>query len=348
MYYLSRWYTRKELAFRSAVLYAGLLISNAFGSIIAAGILAQMEGRFGIRSWRWLFLIEGTITVVVGFLTIAVMPDYPENTRSFSPEQRRLAQVRLAEEAGETDQDSMEDTALRGLKLAATDSRVWLFMIMTFSQLLGLSFSNFFPTLTATLGFSPTITLLLVAPPWIFATIISLLNARHADITGERFFHIAGWWWVVATGYGISLSTMATPARYVSLFLMSTGYAGFTLTLVWLSNATPRPPAKRAAAIGLVNGFGNLGNLFGSYIWKANWGPTYSRSMIICLVALSFSTCIAYVIRHILIQMNEELERKESGIIRGVDRERVEEAARLEGITVAEAMKRKKGFRYLY
>lgn len=36
---------------------------------------------------------------------------------------------------------------------------------------------------------------------------------------------------------------------------------GFALTLVWVSNAIPRPPAKRSAAMGIVNGFANLGNL---------------------------------------------------------------------------------------
>ena len=38
-------------------------------------------------------------------------------------------------------------------------------------------------------------------------------------------------------------------------------WSGFALTLVWVSNVVPRPPAKRSAAIGIVNGFGNLGNL---------------------------------------------------------------------------------------
>lgn len=72
---------------------------------------------------------------------------------------------------------------------------------------------------------------------------------------------------------------MTTAGRYISMFLMASGYAGtiasilarsadtkhvisgFALTAVWVSNAIPRPPAKRSAAIGLVNGFGNLGNL---------------------------------------------------------------------------------------
>lgn len=80
-------------------------------------------------------------------------------------------------------------------------------------------------------------------------------------------------------GYIIGLSTMSVGGRYVALFLMANGYAGrlffssppppatyvylpgFALTLVWTSNAIPRPPAKRSAAIGIVNGFGNLGNL---------------------------------------------------------------------------------------
>jgi hypothetical protein len=47
-----------------------------------------------------------------------------------------------------------------------------------------------------------------------------------ADKTGERFFHIASWWWVVILGFIISLSTNNTGARYVSMFFMAFGYVG--------------------------------------------------------------------------------------------------------------------------
>lgn len=46
------------------------------------------------------------------------------------------------------------------------------------------------------------------------------------DRTGERFFHIAGWWWGVILGFIIALSTMSIAGRYVSMFLMACGYAG--------------------------------------------------------------------------------------------------------------------------
>lgn len=106
------------------------------------------------------------------------------------------------------------------------------------------------------------------------------------DKTGERFYHITVPWWGVIVGYIIAVSTFSIGGRYVSMFLMACGYAGtffayelfrdllinyfdkisfptgFALTLVWVSNAIPRPPTKRAAAIGIVNGFGNIGNLY--------------------------------------------------------------------------------------
>jgi len=351
MYILSRWYTRKELAFRSALLYFGLLVSNAFGSLMAAGILGEMEGKRGIAAWRWLFYIEGAITIAIGFLSMYILPDYPHNTRWIRGTQRRLAQARLAEDAAEADEDGAGDSAFAGLVMALKDPKVPIFAVMTCSQLLGLSFVNFFPTLTATLGYSTTVSLLLAAPPWIFAAIVCLLNARHADISGERFFHIAGWWWVVILAYIIALSTMQTAARYVSMFLMATGYAGFALTLVWVSNAIPRPPAKRAAAIGIVNGFGNIGNLIGSFAWRAQWSPRYHQSMIIGIAALTLSSSLAFVIRTLLIRENKKMDQRDLDALdesAGGDAARVREAARLEGITVEEAIRRRRGFRYLY
>ncbi|KAK0469862.1 major facilitator superfamily domain-containing protein [Desarmillaria tabescens] len=312
MYMLSRWYTKKELAFRSAILYSGLLISNAFGSSIAAGILGEMEGKRGIRAWRWLFYIEGSITICIGLLSMWLLPDYPHNTHWMSPGEQSLAQARIAEDAGEADKDNKEDTPLHGLKLALKDPLVYVFSIMNIAQLLGLSFSNFFPTLTETLGFSTTVSLLLCVADSRLQTAVGVFcNYR----TGERFLHISGWWWVVIVGFIIALSTMHTGARYASLFLMACGYTGFALTLVWVSNVIVRPPAKRAAAMDIVNGVGSLGFLIGSYTWKTAWRPEYHQSMAISLAALIFSTVLSIGIRQSLIRENKRLDNEDTGKI---------------------------------
>ncbi|KAF8529692.1 major facilitator superfamily domain-containing protein [Hysterangium stoloniferum] len=347
-YLLSRWYTRKELAFRASILVCGVMISNAFGALMAAGVLRRMEGVKGLAAWRWLFIIEGCITVVVGFMTMFILPDYPHNTRWLSSSERHLAQMRLAEDTGEADNDSSEDSAWAGLKMAITDVKVQLFMLMSCVGYLGLSFIVFFPTLTATLGFSTTITLLLAATPWAVTAITCMLNAWSADRTGERFMHITLWMCIGIVGYIIPMSTSSFGGRFFSLFLLGASATGYPLWIVWVANTVPRPPAKRAAAIGLTNGFGTLGLLFGSFVWKAKWGPTYHKSMLIGLCAFVLFIAIAFMVRQILIRENHALDAQELPLLEGPLRERVEEFARLEGITFEEALVRKKGFRYVY
>ena len=53
------------------------------------------------------------------------------------------------------------------------------------------------------------------------------------------------------------------------------------------------------------------------------------------------------MIRGILVSQNKRLDREEHDMQKGAQRERIEEAARLEGITFEEALRRKRGFRYL-
>lgn len=56
LYYLSAWYTKKELGKRYAALFMFQMIGSAFGGFVAAGCLT-LDGAHGIRGWRWLFIM---------------------------------------------------------------------------------------------------------------------------------------------------------------------------------------------------------------------------------------------------------------------------------------------------
>lgn len=85
---------------------------------------------------------------------------------------------------------------------------------------------NLQPTLTATLGYDYVPTLLLSSLPWVFSCLVSVLNAWHADRTGEKFWHITGPIIGGLIGFIISMSTLNTAGRYVALFLQASSYAG--------------------------------------------------------------------------------------------------------------------------
>lgn len=70
---LSMWYTPKELATRMAIFYGANTAAGAFGGVIAYGV-GNLDGQCGMRAWKWLFLIEGLVTVLTGLLCLVLLP----------------------------------------------------------------------------------------------------------------------------------------------------------------------------------------------------------------------------------------------------------------------------------
>lgn len=101
--------------------------------------------------------------------------------------------------------------------------------------------------------------------------------------------------------------------------------------------------------MGLVNGIGNLGNLCGSFIWKSSWGPSYRIPAGICMASLILAMGLYISIRQILVNKNKKLERMAAEDMTE-DSEGYEELgkyAKLEGISIAEAMENRRNFRYI-
>ena len=130
LFFLSSWYTRKELGFRTAILYSGSLLSGAFSGLISAGITNGLDGAKGLRAWRWLFIIEGAITIVIAFAAYLVLPNFPRTTTWLTEDERELAIWRLNEDIGEDDWvGSGQQTFLHGIKLALADIKMWILVI---------------------------------------------------------------------------------------------------------------------------------------------------------------------------------------------------------------------------
>ncbi|KAL1845692.1 hypothetical protein VTK73DRAFT_457 [Phialemonium thermophilum] len=341
---LSKWYTRRELTERNAILFCGNLISNAFSALIGAGVLSNMQGVLGHAAWRWLFWIEGAITMAIAISAAFILPDLPHNSRGFTEEELMVARLRMTEDVGEADEDAPSQGVFDGLIMAVKDVKIYIMMLTFTAYVVGLSFNAFFPTLTGTLGFSYVPTLLMSAPPWVVACLFSFVTAWHADRTQERFWHIVGPILIGVVGFVISMSTLQVAARYVALFLQASSYAGFIVFYSWISSSFPRPPAKRAVAIAMVNAFSQLGNVAGSYVWglKEN-GYRKSYGIVLSMFGATIIGC--FVFRMILVNLNRQLEQRENA---DADAETQPQKAGVAHVVAPEETVRlAKGFRYL-
>lgn len=118
------------------MLYSGSLISGVLSGLVAAGITANMDYTGGLRAWRWLFIIEGAITIVIALMSLIILPNFPRTTDWLSDEERELAVWRLEEDIGEDDWvDSEHQTLLHGARLAVMDIKTWILVWTTESSL---------------------------------------------------------------------------------------------------------------------------------------------------------------------------------------------------------------------
>ncbi|KAG0708679.1 major facilitator superfamily domain-containing protein [Suillus ampliporus] len=292
MLLISGWYKRDELAVRTTLVTCGGVLSSSFGPL-------------------WLFYIEGGATVLAAISAFFILPDFPHNTRWLTPEERALAISRLAED-GYGRVDVLEKrTTLQGLQDALSDWKVWWFAAALIVQDVAFSFVIYFPTIAATLGYDTTVTLLLSAPPGVLATITSFAISRYSDKTRKRYIYIFASCATVALGFIISICTMNMAARYISMFLMTQIAVGQVVIWGWINNTFSREPAKRAAALAVISGMAQTGNILGSFVWPPAWGPTYRYSYAVCLVTLVVSTAMFGVMHLHLRRLNQRMEKDE-------------------------------------
>ncbi|UDD57379.1 hypothetical protein AFCA_004880 [Aspergillus flavus] len=165
-----------------AIFYSGSLISGAFGNQIAAGILNGLSGKRGLAAWQWLYVIEGSITMFFGIIVLFFLPEFPQTCRLLTEGEKSVANRQMALDAADADVgEASAMSQLKGLKLAVTDIKTWI-LAFTYMAITGAAdFQSFFPTLTATIGYSHIISLLLVAPPYIFMTFWSYVHGALPD-----------------------------------------------------------------------------------------------------------------------------------------------------------------------
>jgi MFS family permease len=260
IYYLSAWYTKRELGKRIAGLYIAQQVGNAFGGLFAAAIL-QLDGHHGIRGWQWLFIIEGSATVGIGIICACIMPEFPHNSRILSQLERDCAVWRIESEAGAAE-GTEDESALKGFSKALSDPKLVLLI-----QTQG-SIANYFPTLVGSLNFSRTLSLLLTAPPYVLAGIVYYGLMFYSDRKNTVYPIILLCIAISIPMYIIPIASTNVGARYFSMMILPFASVGPQLLLYKTINLhLARPISKRAAASALVNAIGGTSNIWTSYLY---------------------------------------------------------------------------------
>lgn len=309
LYLLTMFYTKKQMALRTGILYSGSQLGNAFGGLFALACL-QLEGAHGIRGWRWLFIVEGAMTVGFGIVFAVIIPNTPGTFMLLNDQEKDYAVYRL--EADRATKDASDEiSTMAAFKLAVTDPKVWFVAIALVVNFVASAVTNFFPIVISQMGFkSRTISLALTAPPYLLCVIVISIVGWHSDKVQERTFHVVCAFTVTIIANVIAVATTNTAARYVAMMLMPASfYSSSIVILSWMASTITGPHVKRAIAIAIINAVSNTSNIWTAYLYFG--APRYLVAFIVNLIASVLLICIVLTKRWYLKRQNDKLDRGE-------------------------------------
>jgi MFS family permease len=146
---ISTIYDRDAQAKRVAVLYGSSALSGAFGGLIAYGI-QLMGARRGLSAWRWLFIVEGCISMVICGCALFTLPKTAETAWFLTEDEKSLMRARTQRDIIYKGDNTFSWAYAR---MALSDPFIYLTSVLLFCSSIPLfGFGTFLPTIIKGLG----------------------------------------------------------------------------------------------------------------------------------------------------------------------------------------------------
>lgn len=312
------WYRSDEYGKPIMWMFAFQNFSGIIGSLLTYGI-SYMNGLAGLSAWRWVFLLEGIVTILFSAAIYLILPDYPKSPRSarwLTPDEQEYIELRLSENAPRTD-DAVFDR--REIIAALKDPKIVGFTASQFFlNIAGYGLSWQLPTITTSLGFAglPRNQLLNIPPA--AATVLGIIAAawflRRAYVTRPLFIMIlnAG----VLAFFIVLCVPVSKGGTYTACVLGNAFYFVFFVPFWAWRSATLVGTTGTAFTLALQTSIAQVGGVIAPQVFQSKYAADgYKTSFIICTVCVA----IAAGFNAWLWWLTRDIERD----VRDVRRERI-------------------------
>ncbi|KAG8781875.1 hypothetical protein FRC12_021443 [Ceratobasidium sp. 428] len=304
-FYISMWYKRSELARRVALFFSAATIAGAFGGLLAFGI-DHMEGVGGLHGWAWIFALEGMLTVIVAGIAFFYLHDYPETARFLTPEEKLAVRARITRDASSLATHFDHKFVWQAL----LDWKSWMQVVVYTGILIPVyAFSLFLPTIITGLGYSGPNAQLLSVPPYVVACIVTIVVGIYSDKYHSRGPFILAFAPFAIIGYAILYATNPVHqpgAGYAGTIIAACGvFPTVAVAIAWAGN-NAGGEMKRGVVLAMTIGFGNLGGIVSSFVYRAVDSPRYHLGHGVVIGVLCMSWVASLIMMFVYKKQNRD------------------------------------------
>jgi len=309
-YILGSWYKPQELGKRSAVFTCSGLAGTLFSGILQGAVYRNLNGVSGRSGWRWLFVIDGIITLPIAFYGFLVFPDVPSTTKAFylTEEERSLSKSRL---------ENVTDTRRHNISWG-TFKRVlgrwrWyacslLFAISGETESFG-SNNLMGQWLSAIGGYTVEQVDYYPSGVTAFGIISTLVCAALTDRNQQQArWPVLIYMATVCTFAAICILAWSSPTwlKFVAYYAAGASYAGQASTFAWANQICADDDQERAIVLASMNMWNNVINAWWPIVlYPATDAPRFRKGAIAMI-----ATCVATLVVTWLVWYLERLERR--------------------------------------
>lgn len=293
---LTRWLPTAQRGRAVALTTLAVPLAAIIGGPLA-GSLLQLK-LAGLSGWHWMFLVEGTATVVFALVWIRIIPRGPEQARWLPLHDRRaLAEILEAERAVH----AAENDSARSFVGALRSRPVWVYVASYLALSIGY-YGIFFwlPQILKSVftGLTSFEDGLVSAVPYVCGAIALVIVGSTSDHTGDRRRHLALFGFVSAFGLLLSVVVGNPIVAFAALCIAVSCGIGY-LAVFWSSPMTVLSAAAVAGGIAVINSIGNLGGFLGPYVAGLLTGPSndFNRAIAFFAAALVVAGAIPLIFR---------------------------------------------------
>ncbi|KAK3318059.1 major facilitator superfamily domain-containing protein [Apodospora peruviana] len=320
--YLSYFYKHHELSLRLGFFWTAMSIADILSALLAQGLL-RMRGVNGHPGWRWLFLIEGLLTLVLGIFSFLLMPAGPCQTRSWfrgkkgwfnEREEKIIVNRVIREDPSKSGMHNRQPITPRLLWQSLKDYDLWPLYILGLVFQIPMTPPAQYLTLSLRgLGFDVFTTNLLTIPYTVLHMITMLAVTYAAEIFGElTFISLTGQIW--ALPFLIYLNAVDT--RLVNRWVL------WAVTSLLLSFPTAHPiqvgwnsrnsntVRSRTVSAACYNMFVQASGIISSNIYREDDKPRYERGNRQLLAIVCMNIAIYFLVKGYYVFRNKQRDLK--------------------------------------
>lgn len=303
--YLSYFYTKSEMPFRLALFWFVDSMSGVIASFIAYGVL-HMRGVAGREGWRWLFLIEALISLVIGFLSFLFLVPGPTQTKTwwnpkgyFSEKEEKIIVNRvLRDDPSKGDMHNRQGLSLKMMWQSVKDYDLWpIYAIGLLFEIPTAPPKTYLTLSLKAIKFTTFQTTLLSIPVTVFASINLLIVT---ELT-ERFHQISLigllsqlWTLPLLVVLYTSAGSLSHWGLYAVTFVLLGWPSPHAAQVGWCSRLS-NTVRTRTVSAALYNITIQLSGIASSNIYRVDDKPLYRRGNKE-LIAINIATIVLYAL----------------------------------------------------